>query len=73
VLECTVGSVATPSDHGAGTCESCGATEPEESLLAVHRVYLQTDDQGRVIGESVVLDVERWCLSCRSLYPHKES
>jgi hypothetical protein len=71
--KCTVGSVETPKSDGTDTCESCGATEPADSLVPVRRVYLQTDDEGRVVGETVVLEVERWCVSCRSLYPHQES
>ena len=63
----------TQSGEAASACESCGAPEPAEALAPVHRVYLLTDDEGRVVGETVLPEVERWCRSCRSLYPHKES
>ena len=61
---------AAPGAVGAAVCESCGA--PDETLVEVHRVYLDTDGQGRVIGERVLPDVERWCLVCRTHYPHRE-
>ena len=54
------------------TCASCGAPEAEQDLIAVHRVYLRTDGEGRVVGEDVQPEVERWCRSCRTLYPYEE-
>jgi hypothetical protein len=72
-LECTFGSVDTPRSGGTDSCQSCGATEPADSLLPVRRVYLETDDHGTVVGEKVEREVEHWCVSCRSLYPHQES
>ena len=56
---------------GATLCESCGSPEPPGALVALHRVYLMTDGDGRVVGERVLDEVEQWCLSCRSLYPHR--
>jgi hypothetical protein len=72
-VQCTVALMDTQSGEAASACESCGAPELAETLAPVHRVYLQTDDEGRVVGETVSSEVERWCRSCRSLYPHKES
>src|SRR3984957_17253242 len=43
-------------------CESCG--RPDADLVAVTRVYL-------VPERSRVDDVEHWCASCRSQYPHE--
>jgi hypothetical protein len=40
-------------------------------VLAVHRVYVTPaawDAEERI---DVVEDVERWCPSCRSTYPHQ--
>jgi hypothetical protein len=40
-------------------------------VLAVHRVYVTPaawDAQERI---DVIEDVERWCPSCRSTYPHQ--
>jgi len=56
----------------AGRCGSCGSEEDEGALSAVRRVYLETDAEGRVVGERVLDDVEHWCVSCRSLYPHRD-
>jgi hypothetical protein len=72
-VQCTFASVDTPSGEATSVCESCGAPEPEDALVAVHRVYLRTDGEGRVVGEDVLTETERWCRSCRSLYPHKET
>jgi hypothetical protein len=53
-----------------GTCESCG--RKNEELVAVHRVYVTPeswDTAGRV---DVVDEIERWCFTCRTHYPHEE-
>jgi hypothetical protein len=44
-------------------CESCG--RPDGDLVEVHRVYLIPEPA------TVVEDTERWCVSCRSQYPHE--
>ncbi|HLX88881.1 MAG TPA: hypothetical protein VKR22_10570 [Acidimicrobiales bacterium] len=51
-------------------CESCGASDPD--LVRVHRIYLETDGESRVVGQRVLEDVEWWCLPCRTHYPHQE-
>ena len=55
----------------AACCESCGSPEPDDQLGSVYRVYLETDGEGRVIGERVLPDLERWCVPCRTLYPNR--
>lgn len=52
-------------------CDSCGAGGEEGDLQPVHRVYLELDRTGQVTGEKVLAEVERWCPSCRSLYPNR--
>jgi hypothetical protein len=50
------------------TCDSCGAAEDE--LYAVHRQYV-TPAEWDAPGREVTLDeVERWCYSCLTHYPH---
>ena len=50
------------------TCESCGAADDE--LYAVHRQYV-TPAEWDTPGREVTLDeVERWCFSCCTHYPH---
>jgi hypothetical protein len=50
------------------TCESCGAVG--EDLYAVHRQYV-TPAEWDTPGREVTLDeVERWCYSCLTHYPH---
>lgn len=48
------------------TCESCGADEPR--LTPVHRVYPNAGADG---GPQVQPDVEEWCFSCLTQYPHQ--
>jgi len=53
-----------------GTCDSCG--RDGEGLTAVHRLYVTPeawDTPGKV---TKVPDVERWCVSCLTHYPHEE-
>ncbi|HXQ75770.1 MAG TPA: hypothetical protein VN791_04685 [Acidimicrobiales bacterium] len=51
------------------TCDSCGG--PGDRLEEVRRIYVTIDDGGRVTASETVDRPERWCLSCRSLYPHR--
>ena len=53
-----------------GTCDSCGDAERDD-LVALHRLYVvpeQWDQQGSVTR---VDEVERWCVPCRTHYPHE--
>jgi hypothetical protein len=51
-----------------GTCGNCGG--PGDGLEDVQRVYVSVDEVGRVTGSETVTTPERWCRSCRSMYPH---
>ncbi|MHB8464403.1 MAG: hypothetical protein ACYDH6_01245 [Acidimicrobiales bacterium] len=42
-------------------CGNCARPDPD--LVAVHRVYLEP--------EMTLDEVEWWCFSCRSMYPHE--
>jgi hypothetical protein len=60
---------AVAVDDGSVTCESCGADEPV--LYPVHRRYV-TPAAWDTPGRDVTLDdVERWCYSCCTHYPHE--
>ena len=53
-----------------GTCESCGSEA--EVLEPVRRVYVtpaawDTEERAEVQDE-----VEHWCFTCRTHYPHQE-
>src|ERR1700722_15132871 len=67
--QCTVPPVTAIGGAGDGNCQSCGG--PGDELVEVRRVYVQVDDRGVVTGEEVVDEVELWCGSCQSLYPHR--
>ena len=63
-------TVGVSVDHVpvTSTCDSCGAEEHE--LHAVHRQYV-TPAEWDTPGREVTLDeVERWCYSCLTHYPH---
>lgn len=52
-----------------GTCDSCGAEA--DDLASVRRVYVtpaawDTDERVDVVDEP-----ERWCVPCRTNYPHQ--
>ncbi|HYD08571.1 MAG TPA: hypothetical protein VEA78_00605 [Acidimicrobiales bacterium] len=52
------------------TCESCG--REDRDVQPVHRVYVTPESWDQEGKTEVQPDVERWCFSCRSHYPHEE-
>ena len=62
---------ASASDSLA--CENCARYESDAAnLVPVHRVYLELDEWGEEEPKATVVEeVERWCPSCRSIYPHE--
>lgn len=58
-------------DHGDDadvTCDSCGAAGPER--YAVHRRYVTQPDWDTTGRDVTLDDVEHWCYSCCTHYPH---
>jgi hypothetical protein len=53
------------------TCDSCGREESE--LVAVHRVYVVPESWDTPGSEKTLTEVEHWCFSCRTHYPHQEA
>jgi|GEM_PF-768638 hypothetical protein len=51
-----------------GQCHSCGSTD--EHIVAVHRMYVVPEDWDTKPAQSVQNDIEMWCFSCRTHYPH---
>jgi hypothetical protein len=55
------------------TCDNCA--RPDDDLVTVQRVYLVEDAQPTdpLSGTSVMRldDIERWCVSCCTQYPHE--
>ena len=58
----------TSSD--SGTCDSCGSVE---RLTTVRRVYVTPESWDTEGKAEVQAEVERWCFSCRTHYPHEEA
>jgi RNA polymerase subunit RPABC4/transcription elongation factor Spt4 len=54
-------------------CENCARSEATEAdLVPVHRVYLELDEWDEAEPKATVVEeIERWCRSCRSIYPHE--
>jgi hypothetical protein len=50
-------------------CESCGSGDGP--LEPVRRVYLETDGHGGLRVARTVADIERWCPTCRTVYPNE--
>jgi hypothetical protein len=68
-------SESEPSDEAL--CENCA--RPDDDLATVQRIYLVPADPstgaGAISGATEVVrevldDLERWCFSCRTQYPH---
>lgn len=58
------------TDH-PGICQNCA--REDEDLVAVKRLYVQPetwDAPGKVTQTD---DVELWCFSCRTQYPHEQA
>lgn len=60
-----------PTVSETATCDSCGREETE--LVAVHRVYVVPESWDTPGSEKTLTDVEQWCFSCRTHYPHQEA
>jgi hypothetical protein len=52
-------------------CDNCARDESE--LLAVRRVYVVPESWDAEPTETVVADVEQWCVSCCTQYPHERA
>jgi hypothetical protein len=52
------------------TCDSCGA--PEDHLFAVRRQYVTPAEWDTPAREVTLDEVEHWCFSCCTHYPHVE-
>ena len=53
----------------AYTCESCGGSEA--TLTPVRRMYVTPETWESDHKQVVLPDVEQWCFSCLSQYPHE--
>jgi hypothetical protein len=51
-----------------GTCGSCGRESAD--VEPVRRVYVTPERWDTEASAEMAAEVERWCFSCRSMYPH---
>lgn len=54
---------------GPVNCDSCAGDATE--LYAVHRKYVTPAAWDQEPDERVLDDIERWCYSCLTHYPHE--
>ena len=54
-----------------GRCDSCG-DDPVE-VVEVHRVYVTPEAWDTEEKAEVQTEVETWCFSCRTHYPHESA
>lgn len=52
-----------------GECENCGREDAD--LAAVHRCYVVPETWDQPGSSKTMPEVERWCFSCRTQYPHE--
>jgi len=64
-----VSAVMEEPATGDGVCTSCAREDDE--LAAVRRVYLVPGSGDNEASATTLDDVELWCFSCRSMYPHE--
>lgn len=50
-------------------CENCGT--PDDELIAVRRMYVTPESWDTPASQQLMDEVEMWCLSCASQYPHE--
>lgn len=53
-----------------GTCDSCG-DEARDDLATLHRLYVTPAAWDTEEKVTEVDEVERWCVPCRTHYPHR--
>jgi hypothetical protein len=52
-----------------GHCDSCG--DDSVPVVALHRLYVTPEAWDREEKVEVVDELERWCVPCRTHYPHQ--
>jgi hypothetical protein len=57
------------SEPGERVCENCA--REDDDLVVVRRVYLVPESWDTPGSSTTMPDLELWCFSCRSLYPHE--
>ena len=63
----TVGSMDGPTPRER--CDNCDRDDDE--LIVVHRLYVVPESWDTAGSVTKVDETERWCFSCRSMYPHE--
>jgi len=69
------GPASTGNDRGGvdgdpGVCGNCARDDDE--LVAVRRIYVVPESWDTAGSSTTMDEVELWCFSCRSMYPHEQ-
>ena len=59
------------ADHEAGLCHNCARDDDE--LAPVKRMYVVPESWDTPASATTVDEVELWCYSCRTQYPHEDA
>ena len=52
-------------------CQNCARTD--DDLVTVKRVYVVPETWDQPASVTTTDDIELWCYSCRTQYPHEEA
>ena len=63
--------VSDTSGDRPGVCQNC--TREDDDLVAVRRLYVVPESWDQPGSVTRTDDVELWCFSCRTQYPHEEA
>jgi hypothetical protein len=54
-----------------GVCENCN--REDDDLEPVKRMYVVPESWDTAASSQTLDEVERWCFSCRTQYPHEDA
>ena len=54
-----------------GVCENCN--REDDDLAPVKRMYVTPEAWDTPASSKTMDEVERWCYSCRTMYPHEDA
>ena len=59
-----------PVSDQPGVCQNCA--REDDDLESVRRLYVVPESWDQAGSVTMAEDVELWCFSCRTQYPHEE-
>lgn len=68
-MEAEGGEAPATAEAAVSVCDNCARAA--DDLASVRRVYVVPEAWDTAGSQTTLDDVERWCMSCRSQYPHE--